>query len=107
MYVTINIITCMSVAREQLGKHVPERKNSWPTTGKELSIAKQRTCKQTSVGRVTTSSSTIEALFSMWSVRRLYNEVCRITPAVQFSPAVELRGEFKAIERLVRTAVQL
>jgi hypothetical protein len=26
--------------------------------------------------------STVEAVFSMWSVRRLYNEVYRITPAV-------------------------
>jgi hypothetical protein len=29
----------ISVARKQLGKHVPAKKNSWPTIGKGLSIA--------------------------------------------------------------------
>jgi hypothetical protein len=33
-----NIVTCISVARKQLGKHVPVKKNSWPTTRKGLSI---------------------------------------------------------------------
>jgi hypothetical protein len=36
------IATCISVAREQLSKHVPAKKYSWPTTGKGISIAKQR-----------------------------------------------------------------
>jgi hypothetical protein len=36
------IVTCISVASEQLGKHVPENKNSWQTIGKGLSIARQR-----------------------------------------------------------------
>jgi hypothetical protein len=38
-----NIVTSISVAREQLGKHVPAKKNSWSTIGKGLSIARQRT----------------------------------------------------------------
>jgi hypothetical protein len=37
-----DIVTCISIAREQLGKHVPAKKNSWPTIGKGLSIARQR-----------------------------------------------------------------
>jgi hypothetical protein len=48
-----NIVTCISVAREQLAKHVPAKKNSWPAIGKGLSIARQRTCKQLSAGCVT------------------------------------------------------
>jgi hypothetical protein len=36
------ILIYISVAREQLGKHVPAKKNSWPTIGKWLSIASQR-----------------------------------------------------------------
>jgi hypothetical protein len=40
--VTFHIVTCISVAREQLGKHVPAKKNSWPTIGKLLFIARQR-----------------------------------------------------------------
>jgi hypothetical protein len=35
------IVTCISVAREQLGKYVAAKKNSWPTIGKGLSIARQ------------------------------------------------------------------
>jgi hypothetical protein len=37
-----DIVTCISVAREQLGTYVPPKKNSWPTIGKGLSIARQR-----------------------------------------------------------------
>jgi hypothetical protein len=29
-----NIVTCISIAREQLGKHLPAKKNSWLTIGK-------------------------------------------------------------------------
>jgi hypothetical protein len=29
-----DIVTCISVAREQLGKHVPAKTNTWPTIGK-------------------------------------------------------------------------
>jgi hypothetical protein len=29
-----DIVTCISVAREQLGKQVPAKKNSWPRIGK-------------------------------------------------------------------------
>jgi hypothetical protein len=36
------VVTCIFVAWEQLGKHVPVKKNSWPTIGKGLSIARQR-----------------------------------------------------------------
>jgi hypothetical protein len=50
------IVTCISVAREQLGKHVPAKKNSWPTIGKGLSIARQRTCEQPPAGCFTTIS---------------------------------------------------
>jgi hypothetical protein len=35
-------VTCISVVREQLGKHVPTKKNSWPTIGEGLSIVRQR-----------------------------------------------------------------
>jgi hypothetical protein len=34
-----NTVTYISIAREQLGKHVPVKKNSWPTIGK---VARQR-----------------------------------------------------------------
>jgi hypothetical protein len=27
-------VTCISIAREQLGKHIPAKKNSWQTIGK-------------------------------------------------------------------------
>jgi hypothetical protein len=37
-----NTVTSKSIGREQLGKHVPAKKNSWPTIGKEISIARQR-----------------------------------------------------------------
>jgi hypothetical protein len=36
------IVTCISVAREQVGTHVPAKKNFWSTIGKGLSIARQR-----------------------------------------------------------------
>jgi hypothetical protein len=48
------IVTCISVTREQLGKHVPVKKNSWPTIGKEISIARQRTGKLFLTGCVRT-----------------------------------------------------
>jgi hypothetical protein len=38
----INIVTCISFAREQLGKHVPAKKNSWPKIDKGLSVTRQR-----------------------------------------------------------------
>jgi hypothetical protein len=56
------IVTCICVAREQLGKHVPAKKNSWPTTGKGLSMARLEV------------SSTIVAVFSMWFMRSLYKK---------------------------------
>jgi hypothetical protein len=37
------VVTCVSVAKEQLGKHVSAKKNSWPTLGKGFSIVRQRT----------------------------------------------------------------
>jgi hypothetical protein len=40
--VTYYIVTCISVARKQLGKHILVKKNSWPKIDKGLSIAKQR-----------------------------------------------------------------
>jgi hypothetical protein len=49
-------VTCITVAREQLSKHVLAKKISWPTIGKGLSIARQRTYKQPSAARVTTIS---------------------------------------------------
>jgi hypothetical protein len=36
------IVTCISVAREQLGKQVQPKKHSWPVIGKGTSIARQR-----------------------------------------------------------------
>jgi hypothetical protein len=41
-YVHIVTCRCISDAREQIGKHVPAKKNSWPTKGKGISIARQR-----------------------------------------------------------------
>jgi hypothetical protein len=38
----LNIVTCISVVREKLGKNAPEEKNSWPTIGKGIPIARQR-----------------------------------------------------------------
>jgi hypothetical protein len=52
----LHIVTCISVAREQQGKHIAAKKNSWPKTGKGLSIVKQRACKQPSGGCLTTIS---------------------------------------------------
>jgi hypothetical protein len=34
-------VTCVSVAREQIGKHVTAKINSLPPTGKGISIARQ------------------------------------------------------------------
>jgi hypothetical protein len=38
-----NIVTCISVAREQLGKHIPTKTNYWQR--QSGSITRQRNCK--------------------------------------------------------------
>jgi hypothetical protein len=57
-------VTCIPIARQRLGKHIPaeaiERNN-------RTSIAKQRISKHASL--------TIEAAFSSWSVQSGYKEV--------------------------------
>jgi hypothetical protein len=49
-------VVCISVAMEQLGKHIIAKKNSRPTISKGISIARQWICKQPSAGCVTTIS---------------------------------------------------
>jgi hypothetical protein len=40
--VVVVVVTFIFVAREQLGKDAPAKKNSWPTIRNGLSIARQR-----------------------------------------------------------------
>jgi hypothetical protein len=55
-------VTCIPIARQRLGKHIPAKANARNRT----SIARQRICKHASV--------TIEAVFSAWSVEIVYKE---------------------------------
>jgi hypothetical protein len=54
-------VTCIPIARQQLGKHIPAGTNARDS---RTSIARQRRSKH--------ASSTIEAMFSVWSVPRGY-----------------------------------
>jgi hypothetical protein len=56
-------VTCIAIARQQLGKHIPAEANS---LNSRTSIARQRISKHTSL--------TIEAVFSAWSVQNGYKE---------------------------------
>jgi hypothetical protein len=60
------IVTCISVARQRLGKHIPAQGNSLNNT---TPIARQRIIKHTSL--------TIEVVFSMGSVQSGHKEVFR------------------------------
>jgi hypothetical protein len=59
-----NIVTCIPIARQRLGKHIPARANARKN---RTSIARQRISKHASL--------TIEAVFSAWPVQRTYEEV--------------------------------
>jgi hypothetical protein len=63
---TEHIVTCISIARQRLGKHIPAEANAHNRT----SITRQRINKHTSL--------TIEEVFSAWSVQNGYKEVFRI-----------------------------
>jgi hypothetical protein len=56
-------MTCIPIARQRLGKHIPAEANA---RNNRTSIAKQRISKHTSL--------TIEAVFSAWSVQSGYKE---------------------------------
>jgi hypothetical protein len=58
------IMTCILIARQRLGKHIPSRANACK---KRTSIARQRISKDTSL--------TIEVVFSVLSVQSGYKEV--------------------------------
>jgi hypothetical protein len=57
-------VTCIPIARQRLGKHIPAEANS---RNNRTSIPRQRTSKHTSL--------TTEAVFSAWSVHSGYKEV--------------------------------
>jgi hypothetical protein len=57
-------VTCILVAWQQLGKHIPAQANS---LNSGTSIARQRISKHTSL--------TVEAVFSVGSVQSCYKEV--------------------------------
>jgi hypothetical protein len=59
-----NIVTCMSIARQRLGKHSPARTNECKN---RTSIARQQIIKHAPL--------TIEAVFSVGSVQNGYKEV--------------------------------
>jgi hypothetical protein len=58
-----NTVTCIPIARQQLGKHIPVEANA---RNNRTSIAKQRISKHASL--------TIEAVFSAWSVQSCYKK---------------------------------
>jgi hypothetical protein len=53
-----NIVTCIPIARQRLGKHIPMQAN---VRNNRASIARQQINKHTSL--------TIKAVFSVWSVQ--------------------------------------
>jgi hypothetical protein len=57
-------VTCILIARQRLGKHIPTGTNE---SKNRTSIARQRITKHASL--------TIESVFSAWSVRSGYKEV--------------------------------
>jgi hypothetical protein len=59
-----DIVTCIPIARQRLGKHIPARANAHKN---RTSIARQRISKH--------AYSTAEVVFSMGSVRSGYKEV--------------------------------
>jgi hypothetical protein len=59
-----NIVTCILIARQRLGKYISARANA---RNSRTSIARQRISKYASL--------TIEAVFSAWFVKSGYNEV--------------------------------
>jgi hypothetical protein len=63
----INIVTCISTARQRLGKHIPEEANE---RNNRTYIARERISKHASL--------TIETVFSGCSVQSVYKEVFSI-----------------------------
>jgi hypothetical protein len=37
------LLTCIPIAKEQLGKHIPANTNSWPTKGKVFQLLGNKT----------------------------------------------------------------
>jgi hypothetical protein len=60
----MNIVTCMPIARQRLGKDIPAEANA---CNNRTSISRQRISKHASL--------IIEAVFSAWAVRSGYREV--------------------------------
>jgi hypothetical protein len=61
--VNSNVVTCIHIARQNLGKHLSVEANS---RNNRTSIAKQRISKHVSL--------TIETVFSAWSMQRCYKD---------------------------------
>jgi hypothetical protein len=61
---TFNIVTCIFIARQRFGKHIPAKANA---RNNRASIARQRNTKHASL--------TIEAVFSAWFMQNGYKEV--------------------------------
>jgi hypothetical protein len=62
--ICFRIVTCIPIARQRLGKHIPAEENA---RNNRTSIARQRISKNASL--------TIEAVFTAWSVQSGYKEV--------------------------------
>jgi hypothetical protein len=62
-YLIIRTVTCISIARQRLGKHIPAEANA---SNNSTSIARQRISKHTSL--------TVEAVISAWSMQSAYKE---------------------------------
>jgi hypothetical protein len=61
LYMRVYTVTCIPIARQRLGKHIPAEANA---RNNKTSIAGQRISKRASL--------TIEAVFSVWSVQSGY-----------------------------------
>jgi hypothetical protein len=66
-----DIVACIAIARQRLGKHIPALANS---RDNRTSIPRQRTSKNASL--------TTEAVFSVWSVQSGYKEVISRRPVL-------------------------
>jgi hypothetical protein len=63
MYLRVDIVTCIPIARQRLGKHIPAEANA---RYNRTSIGRQRISKHACL--------TVEAVFYAWSVQSGYKE---------------------------------
>jgi hypothetical protein len=82
-----NIVTCRTIARQRLGKHIPAGANA---PNNRTPIARQRTSKHASL--------TKEVVFSVWSVPKGYKRT-QSEDASKHSSLVEWRVEFRDASR--------